>query len=391
MLKRFSVKNYKNFGKEITFVFGDTGGYKFNEDCIINGYVGKGIIYGRNATGKTNLGNAIVDIRNVLFGMSINRINRGILNGDANDNRVYFSYEFMFGDDCLRYDYVKSDDQALLEEELTINNETVYSYNSRDRKFDVIDLDAIGIATLQVDAFTNDQGLVGEAEGDDSDGEGRGWEGVPFLRYILANFAFNQEHVLIRFQDFVLRMKFSSVTEQINMRGRYLYDRFAEYLNNADNKDDFESFLNAMGVKCHLHISKRIDGQYELYFDHKKPITFSDNASSGTISLTNFYRRYIVSLRNPSFIYMDEFDAFFHYEMSEKLVVFLKKKYPECQVILTTHNTNLMSNQLMRPDCLFILSTEGKLTALCDATEREIREGHNLEKLYISGEFAKYE
>ena len=38
-----------------------------------------------------------------------------------------------------------------------------------------------------------------------------------------------------------------------------------------------------------------------------------------------------------------------------------------------------------------ILSETGKLTALCDATKRELREGHNLEKMYISGEFDKYE
>ena len=50
-----------------------------------------------------------------------------------------------------------------------------------------------------------------------------------------------------------------------------------------------------------------------------------------------------------------------------------------------------MTNHLSRPDCLFILSKAGKLTALCNATERELREGHNLEKMYISGEFERYE
>ena len=40
----------------------------------------------------------------------------------------------------------------------------------------------------------------------------------------------------------------------------------------------------------------------------------------------------------------------------------------------------------MRPDCYFIL-TENKITSLTNATDRELREGHNLEKLYKSGEF----
>ena len=46
-----------------------------------------------------------------------------------------------------------------------------------------------------------------------------------------------------------------------------------------------------------------------------------------------------------------------------------------------------MSNKIMRPDTLFILSTSGKLTPLCKATDRELREGHNLGKLYMNGEF----
>ena len=50
-----------------------------------------------------------------------------------------------------------------------------------------------------------------------------------------------------------------------------------------------------------------------------------------------------------------------------------------------------MTNRLLRPDCLFIISQDGRLTSLNNATERELREGHNLEKLYISGEFEDYE
>ena len=89
------------------------------------------------------------------------------------------------------------------------------------------------------------------------------------------------------------------------------------------------------------------------------------------------YRRLIPKAWTPSFIYLDEFDAFYHYEMSENVMNFLKKKYPKCQIIMTSHNTNLMTNRLMRPDCLFILSRTGTLTSLCNATERELREGHN--------------
>ena len=65
----------------------------------------------------------------------------------------------------------------------------------------------------------------------------------------------------------------------------------------------------------------------------------------------------------------------------------MKEKYQNALVIFTTHNTNLMTNKIMRPDALFLLTTSGKLIPLCKATERELREGHNLGKLYMNGEF----
>ena len=84
-------------------------------------------------------------------------------------------------------------------------------------------------------------------------------------------------------------------------------------------------------------------------------------------------------------LFIDEFDAYYHYELAEQIVKMLEQMH-NTQVILTSHNTNLLSNRIMRPDCYFILS-DGKLTSFVNATNRELREGHNLEKLYMSGEF----
>ena len=56
MLKRFEVKNYKNFKERIVIDFSKVGGYQFNLECITNQLLSKMIIYGRNASGKTNLG-----------------------------------------------------------------------------------------------------------------------------------------------------------------------------------------------------------------------------------------------------------------------------------------------------------------------------------------------
>ena len=71
VLKRFELRNYKNFKDRIVIDFENVGGYQFNTECIENGIISKMLIYGRNATGKTNLGRALMDIRTILANVII--------------------------------------------------------------------------------------------------------------------------------------------------------------------------------------------------------------------------------------------------------------------------------------------------------------------------------
>lgn len=214
---------------------------------------------------------------------------------------------------------------------------------------------------------------------------------LPFLRWLISNVALENDSILLKLGSYVRRMTDISASNVMAYSPMRVKDSFYEALEEPDRLKDLEDFLNGMGIICKLVLKKLPDGQRELYFSHEKLVSFYETASSGTLALVDMYRRLIPKAWTPSFIYLDEFDAFYHYEMSENVMNFLKKKYPKCQIIMTSHNTNLMTNRLMRPDCLFILSRTGTLTSLCNATERELREGHNLEKMYISGEFDRYE
>ena len=382
MLKKFKLKNYKNFKDEITIDFKDTAGYQFNKDCLSDGIISKMLIYGRNATGKTNLGRALLDIGATIIGPIGYRNNGIMLNADSNEKEAVFNYEFRFGDTELFYKYSRKSNQELSYEKLIINDTCIFECDFDKKIYNFGNLNYISAETANVERYK--QSL--EVEEDEISGAK-----LPFLRWVISNVALQKDSVLIELANYVGRMMMITVSNGIPYRMRKIDQRFYELLEDENKLQDLEDFLNTMGIECKLALRKLPDGQRELYFAHDKRGPFYENASSGTIALVELYRRLVQRVRNASLIYLDEFDAFYHYEMAENVIYFFKQRYPKCQIIMTSHNTNLMTNRIMRPDCLFILSRKGTLTALCNATQRELREGHNLEKMYISGEFEKYE
>lgn len=384
MLKRFALRNYKNFKDEIEIDFGSIAGYQFSTDCISDGVIAKMLIYGRNATGKTNFGRAIMDIRSTML-VRPRFVGNGVfLNADSIEDSAGFSYTFDFDDVELIYQYTRFSNQELKDEELIINGVSIFRCDFLNREYRFDNLKYVNAETANVDRYL--QALEGDEETEETI-EPK----LPFLRWLISNMALKNDSVLIRLSNYVRRMIMIAVGNEIPYRVRIMSNTFYESLENPRRLKDLEDFLNAMGIECKLVLKKLPDGQKELYFAHEKLVPFSENASSGTLALVDLYRRLIPKAWGASFIYLDEFDAFYHYEMAENVIKFFKKKYPHCQMIMTSHNTNLMTNRLMRPDCMFILSRRGTLTALCNATTRELREGHNLEKMYISGEFQKYE
>ncbi len=89
-------------------------------------------------------------------------------------------------------------------------------------------------------------------------------------------------------------------------------------------------------------------------------------------------------MKDATFVFIDEFDAFYHFKLSFEVCRLLFKL--DCQVFTSSHNTYLMTNNLLRPDCNFIVH-DNKIKALCDCTDKELRFGHNIEKLFRGDTF----
>lgn len=307
MLKKFTLKNYKNFKDEISIDFEDTAGYQFSTDCITDETISKMLIYGRNATGKTNLGKAFVDICTAIFG-GRPYVDTGVfLNADSIDQMAIFSYEFRFEDNELVYRYARFSNQELKDEELRINGKVIFCCDFENNKFDFKNLEYINAETASIDRYLQsiDMGDLGLQE-----------PKLPFLRWLISNVALSNDSVLIKLANYVRRMLMITAGNAILRMPRRTNDSFYELLEGSNRLKDLEDFLNEMGIECKLVLQKLPDGQRELYFGHEKLVPFYETASSGTLALVDLYRRLIPKSWAPSFIYLDEFDAFYHYEMA---------------------------------------------------------------------------
>lgn len=376
MLKYFSVENYKNFKEKIDIDFSDVGDFTHNTECINNGLLSKIMLFGKNGCGKTNLCTAMMDIGKTTFSLDVDE-EVDILNVDLIEGECKFVYVLQFGEDVVRYEYHKTSNGNLVFEELTVNTNILFTVtNNAEVCYDGAFMELSDIIIHRFQETNTQDGALDSLNINRINS---------FFRWLANNIGFSINSPLTKMHEFIHGMRF--VGDDLSSTRNYFIDSLAE----RKALKAFETFLNSMGVICELEVLCNVEGNYQLYFKRGRRMPFYDNASNGVKALADLYFTCVYLMKKNSFVFVDDFSASYHYDLAVKLVDYFKKEQPNCQFIFSTHNTNLMSNRLMRPDALYILSQEGKLTSLSKATNRELRECHNLEKMYIGGEFVNYE
>jgi hypothetical protein len=390
MLKKFEITNYKNFKGPLTFDF-TKGKYHFNEESIKNDVIKTAVIYGKNASGKTNLGYSVVDIRDVLFGYDPVKIKDSIIRYATQPvkSRTKFDYTFVIKGQEVRYCYEKSISR-FVSESFEIDKKVVFSWNNTDwdKKRTALPLLNEKITREKFSEYIKGKNL--ELIGADT----LNWDtcdfsgSTPLLKFLIALLPTAQSEVFAEFKSFVSTMTliYPETYNRQNTSMRDILNGFLEPHTDrlAYNVDEFEKFLCENGVECELGIRTDLTGEKVLFFVFGKgrKIDFIQNMSSGTAALTVLYSW--LKTENKSFVYLDEFDAFYHYELAENIVRIMRNS--EWQTVFTTHNTDILDTDLLRPDCFFVMENN-TLKNLPEKTDRELRPGHNLEKLYKGGEF----
>lgn len=365
MLKKFEVQNFKGFKEKLVFDLAARD-YVFNKTLIQNNIVNKAIVYGKNGVGKSCLGIALFDIVSHLTDKERmpSKYLVNYLNLESNKKVATFKYYFQFVEDEIIYEYDKVDQNNLVQEKLTVNGKLVLFYNYFNQENNYIDKELIG----ELNVYLLDNKLS-------------------IIKYIYRNTPSNTAPILRKMVEFCENMLWYRSLSDGNAYSGFTNGAgiLTERLYESGKINEFQKFLEDNGLYYKLNFINA-NGMHELVVEYpnRKPTPFTSIASTGTMALFLFFT-WRISFNKISLLFIDEFDAFFHFESAKNIVLLLNKAI-NFQTILTSHNTYLMQNQLTRPDCCFIM-TENKISSLFNATDKELREAHNLEKMYINGAF----
>ena len=364
MLTKFAVTNYRGFKDRIELDLSHPNGYTFSEFAIKDGIVKDLMIYGPNGSGKSNLGYAIFDIVNHLTQKNKQPAPYANFTYAWNGKPVLFEYGFLFDGIRVEYDYSKDDQGVFITETLSSNGSVLF-----DRKK--------GHIYINKDLFSLQQSVKNDLLTQANN--------VSMVSYLRNVFPLSKEDPINRLFDFVDNMLWFRCLQDRGYIGFEIgVTTLEEYIIDRGLVKDFSAFVKNVSNQQFVFTNPQ-QGEKALYciIDGNR-IPLSSIQSTGTDSLKLLYY-WLSKLSSTSFVFIDEFDAFYHYELAFEVC---KRLFTQnSQVILTTHNTALMTNDLLRPDCYFLI--DGKqVKPLNKCTSKELRQGHNLEKLYRGDGFA---
>ena len=296
MLAKFSVKNFRGFTDRIELDLTRHSNYNFSTYAIKDDVIKNGIIYGPNGSGKTNFGLAIFDI--------VNHLTQKWKKADYYVNFTYagsqtiqveFDYTFIFGGQTVEYRYSKDYHGLLRSEEMLVNGKELFKREA-------------GKFHIDVKEFPMDP-MFQKNLADNANN-------VSIVNFLLTSYPLAADHYLLQLQKFVngmLWFRSLDIREFIGLESNTTM--LDEYIIRHKLIDDFRRFLlNVSGQD--FKFANPNPGDKILFCEiNKKRIPFDLIASTGTQHLKLLYF-WMSRMRNATFVFIDEFDAFYHFKLS---------------------------------------------------------------------------
>lgn len=153
----------------------------------------------------------------------------------------------------------------------------------------------------------------------------------------------------------------------------------------SEPNDDFRtSFLDGMDKETSIEFLHQSDDGSDVYFDAKRE-------SAGTRRLIPLLQNVMVALDQGNVCVIDEIDASLHTQICDAIIALFTNPASNpngAQIIATTHDTNLLNASNLRRDELWLVEkTPGGASEFYSLADVKIRDTENFERGYLHGRY----
>lgn len=368
MLTKMYLTNFLSFFERTEFDFTSSKYDILTKTNVSDNGVLKGaLMIGANAAGKSNALRGLKFIINLINGEGVS----------PSGYRCYFAethvttaeYEFVFSGKNVRYEISYDLSNRNLIEKLSVDEREILSRIGKSGKL------IMGDSTIIDDELDGDTLFLRTA----SFHTGR-FPKDPILRELM-DYLSNSYYIDGYNQSAYLGKRIMNYAEE------YGVDKLNKYLN--DFKYDFfvEYGSESQGEGLNIRLGS---GQKSIFFKRKSfpmPSTFYAE-SQGNQVFADMLPQIIKVIEKSGMLVIDEFGNSLHNRLAEKIVRFFMENSNHSQLYITSHDTNLISNSVFRPDQINLITFKNREgSKVKRISVFKPREAQNLEKMYLGGMF----
>jgi AAA15 family ATPase/GTPase len=177
-------------------------------------------------------------------------------------------------------------------------------------------------------------------------------------------------------------MKYRRLEEELSEMSQNVQREFVSFVQKIMPDSRFETWLNEHRSVIQLAHQGRDENPVFLDLDRE---------SAGTRRLLMLLGRVFAALHQGAPLLVDELDASLHTQACEAILTLFCSRDTNpsgAQIIATTHDTNLLRSPLLRRDQIWFTEKDSEgATHLYPLTDIRTRQGDNIEKGYLQGRY----
>lgn len=367
MLAKMYLTNFLSFQQRTEFDFTASKYSILSSSNVSDNFLKGALFIGANASGKSNALKGIGLLVNLINGEGVSLANYHC--HFAKDPITRIEYEFCIGEKIIRYEILHDVYRKELQEYLSVENESVLY---RSGSHGELHIGSSPIEEEDLDADTL------------------------FLRTASFNTGrFPQEPILRALMNFLLNSKYIDGYNQSARIGRTVskyaeengVEKINKYLKEFNYDFSIEYGSESAGEGCYVYVGSDTKSIFFKRNSFPVPNDFYSE-SQGNQVFADLLPQLIGTIEQPGMLIIDEFGNSLHNKLAERIVGFFMSKANRSQMFFTSHDTNLVSNSVLRPDQINVISFEGRQgSSVRRVSQFKPREAQNLEKMYLGGMF----